>query len=112
VKALGVKEKASKEDIERFALWYVENKLREKGYEIKGRRGEGYDLEVEKSNETIYVEVKGRRELGDIELTEKETQKAIELKENYWLIVVKDIPNSPRIILVKKSSLLTHKDGY
>ncbi|HHC19064.1 MAG TPA: DUF3883 domain-containing protein [Euryarchaeota archaeon] len=108
VKALGVKEKASKEDIERFALWYTEIKLREKGYDIKGRKGEGYDLEVEKFGETTYVEVKGRRELGDIELTEKETQKAIEFREHYWLIVVKDIPNNPRIILVKNpASLLT-----
>ena len=108
VKAFGVKEKASKEDIERFALWYTEIKLREKGYEIKGRRGEGYDLEVEKLGKTMYVEVKGRRELGDIELTEKETRKAIEFREHYWLIVVKDIPNNPRIILVKNpASLLT-----
>ena len=46
--------------------------------------------------------------MSDIELTEKETQKAIEFKERYWLILVKDIPNNPRAILVKNpASLLT-----
>ncbi|MEZ0394799.1 MAG: DUF3883 domain-containing protein, partial [Desulfurococcaceae archaeon] len=45
--------------------------------------------------------VKGRRELGDIELTENETRKAVEHRGRYWLIVVRDIPNNPRTILVK-----------
>ena len=60
-----------------------------------------FNKKIEKLGKTIYVEVKGRRELGDIELTEKETQKALELKDDYWLIVIKDIPNNPRAILVK-----------
>ena len=108
-KALGVRERASEEDVERFALWYAEKKLMEKGYDIKGRRGEGYDLEITDGlGRTIYVEVKGRRELGDIEFTEKETQKAMELRKNYWLIVVKDLPNNPRAILIEDpASLLT-----
>lgn len=108
VRALGVREEASKEDVERFALWYAERKLQERGYVIKVHKGEGYDLEAEELGKTVYVEVKGRKELGDIELTEKETQKAVELKDNYWLIVVRDIPNNPRAILVRNpASLLT-----
>ena len=52
---------------------------------------------VGSNNETYYVEVKGRRKLDDIELTEKETEKAREYREKYWLIVVYNIPNNPRI---------------
>jgi len=108
VKALGVKEKVSREDIERFAVWYTTKQLQGKGYGTKELKGEGYDILIEKSGKSIYVEVKGRRELSDIELTEKETQKAIEYKQHYWLIVVKDIPYDPKIILVENpASLLT-----
>ena len=96
VEALGVKEEA-KEYVEEFALWFTRRKLEESGYRVE-KAGDGYDLRVIGSNnETYYVEVKGRRKLDDIELTEKETEKAREYREKYWLIVVYDIPNNPRI---------------
>ena len=97
VEVLGVKEEASKEDVERFALWFTKRKLEGNGYRVEEAR-DGYDLRVVGSNnETYYVEVKGRRKLDDIELTEKETEKAREYREKYWLIVVYNIPNNPRI---------------
>jgi hypothetical protein len=36
------------------------------------------------------IEVKGRRAVGDIELTENEWAKSANIRQNYWLYVVYD----------------------
>jgi hypothetical protein len=103
-KALGVKEGVGTDVVRRFAEWFVEKRLEEKGYEVVSRGGEGYDLRVSKEGEEVCVEVKGTRKVGeieDIDLPEKESQVAHELKGRYWLVVVEGIPNNPRAWLLK-----------
>jgi hypothetical protein len=103
-KSLGVKESVEKERdiVRRFAEWFVEKRLEERGYKVVSRGGEGYDLRVAREGEEVCVEVKGRRvEEEDYVLPEKESQVAHELKERYWLVVVEGIPNSPKAWLLK-----------
>jgi hypothetical protein len=108
VEVLGVKESVSSEVVERFAEWFAEKKLSEKGYRIVGKGGE-YDFKVNIGGEVICVEVKGRRksinEL-DVELTENEVKTALKLKDKYWLVVVESIPNDPRVWILRDPARL------
>lgn len=109
MRALGVRSKASSEDVERFALWFAESKLRDMGYTIEGRGGEGYDLIVRRGDETVYVEVKGRKELNDIELSQRETEMAHEYGNRYWLIVVENVSNDPKAYLIRNPSSMQQR---
>jgi len=103
-KSLGVKEGVGTDVVRRFAEWFVEERLKEEGYNVVSRGGEGYDLRVSKEGKEVCVEVKGTRKVGeieDIDLPEKESQVAHELKERYWLVVVEGIPNNPKAWLLK-----------
>ena len=103
-KTLGVKESVGREIVEKFTEWFVEKKLRERGYEILRRGGDGYDiLARSREGEEVYVEVKGRKEIGegDIKLTENESRHARERKDRYWLVLVEKIPNDPKAWLLK-----------
>jgi hypothetical protein len=108
VEALDVKESASNEDVEKFAEWFAERKLSEKGYRIVGK-GSGCDFKVDVGGEVVCVEVKGRRksinEL-DVELTENEVKTSLELKDKYWLVVVESIPNNPRLWILRNPARL------
>lgn len=101
-KVLGVKEEVSgSEPVEDFAVWFAERRLRSKGYEVVRPKTEGYDLLAKRGDETVYVEVKGRRRLGDVKLTEKESELARRYRDRYWLVVVADIPNDPKAYLIR-----------
>lgn len=53
-------------------------------------------------DENLCIEVKGRRAVGDIELTENEWAKAANLREDYWLYVVYDCATAnPRLLRVQ-----------
>ena len=103
VDVLDVKKSVSDEVVGHFAEWFVKRRLAEKGYEVKGR-SEGCDFNIVKGGELICVEVKGRRknirEVGEVNLSEKGTEVAFNLREKFWLVVVENIPNHPRAWLV------------
>ncbi|MEM1694937.1 MAG: DUF3883 domain-containing protein, partial [Ignisphaera sp.] len=64
----------------------------------------GFDYEAKMEGSSILVEVKGRKKTIDeieINLTEAETHEAYEHKENYWIAVVVNIPNSPTLYIIK-----------
>ncbi|MBU4485641.1 MAG: DUF3883 domain-containing protein [Candidatus Delongbacteria bacterium] len=48
----------------------------------------GYDIKSSDSSNTRFIEVKGRTESGDVEITSNEWSKAKELDNNYFLYVV------------------------
>ena len=101
-KYFGVREEViTTEIIEDFAEVYIKRKLRKHGYEIISGPGDGYDLKVRKGDEELYIEVKGRRRLSDIDLTPDQTKKAIEYKDRYIVIIVFNIPNEPRISFIR-----------
>ncbi|HXF50747.1 MAG TPA: helicase-related protein [Dehalococcoidia bacterium] len=63
------------------------------GYDLLSRRPDG---------ETRCIEVKGRRGVGDVELTENELAKAANLRDTYWLYVVYDCAAmNPRLLRVR-----------
>jgi len=63
----------------------------------------GFDLLSHRpSGEKRCIEVKGRRAVGDIELTENEWAKAANLRQDYWLYTVYDCATArPRLLRVQ-----------
>jgi hypothetical protein len=63
----------------------------------------GFDvLSKRHSGDERAIEVKGRVGTGDVELTENEWAKAINLRERYWLYAVFDCGSpSPRLLCVQ-----------
>jgi hypothetical protein len=63
----------------------------------------GFDFLVRRaSGEEIGVEVKGRSRVGDVELTENEWPRAVNLRSRYWLYVVYDCATPhPRLLRVQ-----------
>jgi superfamily II DNA or RNA helicase/DNA-binding XRE family transcriptional regulator len=63
----------------------------------------GFDvLSQRHSGEELAIEVKGRVSTSDVELTENEWAKAINLRERYWLYVVFECgSSSPRLVRVR-----------
>jgi len=76
----------------------------------------GFDLLSTQHDGTLRcIEVKGRRLVGDIELTENEWAKSANLRHNYWLYVVYDcVTAQPRLHRVQdpfKSLIVQAKGG-
>lgn len=62
----------------------------------------GFDVFSRRSDHERAIEVKGRVESGDVELTENEWAKAINLRGRYWLYVVMNCgSSSPRLFRVQ-----------
>jgi hypothetical protein len=63
----------------------------------------GFDLLSRRANgEERCIEVKGRRAVGDVQLSENEWAKAANLRERYWLYVVYDCAAThPRLLRVR-----------
>ena len=63
----------------------------------------GFDLLTRRPDgEQRYIEVKGRRAVGDVELKENEWAKGANLPEHYWLYVVYDCAATyPRLLRVQ-----------
>ena len=65
--------------------------------------GDGYDFELDFADESFYLaEVKGlKTEIGSIRFTEKEIIRAEEHADNYFLVVVKNLINTPQFSLTQ-----------
>jgi hypothetical protein len=62
----------------------------------------GFDVFSKRSDHERAIEVKGRVETGDVELTENEWAKAINLRSRYWLYVVMNCGSpSPKLFRVQ-----------
>ncbi|MBI2863764.1 MAG: DUF3883 domain-containing protein [Chloroflexi bacterium] len=75
------------------------------GFDLRSRRHDGDER---------CIEVKGRRAVGDVELTENEWAKAANLREQYWLYVVFDCAAAhPRLLRVRDpfATLLVRAKG-
>lgn len=62
----------------------------------------GFDLLSQRRNgDRLCIEVKGRRGVGDIELTENEWVRSANLRREYWLYVVYDcVSSQPRLVRI------------
>jgi hypothetical protein len=71
----------------------VSNPADAAGYDLLSRRPDG---------EERCIEVKGRRAIGDVQLSENEWAKAANLRERYWLYVVYDCAAlNPRLLRIQ-----------
>lgn len=81
------------QDVSTPALAFASGLDKSPGFDLLSRRPEG---------ERRCIEVKGRRAVGDVELTENEWAKAANLREQYWLYVVYDCTAAyPRLMRIK-----------
>lgn len=59
--------------------------------------GDGYDFQIKLNSKYFLAEVKGVREQsGAIRLTQSEFEKALEFKQDYFLVVVSNLISSPK----------------
>ena len=101
-KAGGVKESPDN-GVETFAMGFAIERLgaRCKAVTPVESQNYGYDLNVEmRSSEKIVVEVKGRSDEQEIELTPRETEAADLRKNTYFLCVVASIPHNPSMHMI------------
>lgn len=64
--------------------------------------GDGYDFQIEKNNSFLLAEIKGvRLSNGSIRITKNEYQKALEYKNNYILVVVSNLIETPKITVIE-----------
>jgi superfamily II DNA or RNA helicase len=64
----------------------------------------GFDIRSKGKDETRYIEVKARKDEGNIALTCNEWFKAKRFKEEYWLYVVANAATNPTLYIVKNPS--------
>ena len=63
--------------------------------------GDGYDFQIQIGNEYLLTEVKGiRTDYGAIRFTENEFQKANEFTDKYFLVVVSNLSNTPKMSVI------------
>ena len=64
--------------------------------------GDGYDFQVNVTNDSFLAEIKGIREdKGKFRLTENEYQKALKYKGNYIVTLIMNLNEIPRIITIE-----------
>ncbi len=63
---------------------------------------DGYDFQIEISKNYFLAEVKGvAKNSGNIRMTEKEYQKAQEFSNSYFLVVVSNLINTPKMTVIE-----------
>lgn len=59
--------------------------------------GDGYDFQIQCNNNFFLTEVKGiRTNVGSIRLTQNEYKKAMEYKDDYFLVVISNLSSTPK----------------
>lgn len=67
--------------------------------------GDGYDFQIQCNSEYLLAEVKGlRTEKGSIRMTQNEYKKAVEYKNNYVLVVVSNLQDTPKLSYIENPS--------
>jgi len=68
--------------------------------------GCGYDFRIESATRNIYIEVKGMADFsGGILFTDKEWTVAKEKADDYFICIVKNIPDDPKISFIQNPSI-------
>lgn len=63
--------------------------------------GDGYDFQIQKSDSIILAEIKGvRSKKGAFRLTENEYNKAKEYKNDYGIVIVSNLDESPKMTVI------------
>jgi len=65
----------------------------------------GFDIRSKGKDEVRYIEVKARRDEGDVALTPNEWFKAKRFKEKYWLYIVSNASKNPTLFIVNNPAV-------
>ena len=85
-----------------IAMEYEKNQGREP--EDVSKENLGFDIRSKNKDEIRYVEVKARKDVGNVALTCNEWFKAKRFKEQYWLYVVTDASMNPALYVINNPS--------
>ncbi len=90
-----------------YMKYFEEHSLPVKGELVDCRElGCGYDFEINDNRQKYYIEVKGMASVdGGILFTNKEWQMAIKQKNNYYLVVIKNVASTPEIFIIQNPAL-------
>ena len=93
---------ASDEEIEKIGMQIAMEYERSQGRipEDVSKENLGFDIRSKGENEVRYIEVKARKDEGDVALTQNEWFKAKRFKEQYWLYVVANAAIKPTLYLI------------
>jgi hypothetical protein len=102
VKAKKTDQMVSDEEIERIGMEIAMEYERSQGREPEDVSIEnlGFDIRSREKDEIRYIEVKARKEEGDVALTVNEWLKARRFKENYWLYIVCNAITNPTLYII------------
>ena len=102
VKAKKTDQMVSDEEIERIGMEIAMEHERSQGREPEDVSIEnlGFDIRSRGKDEIRYIEVKARKEEGDVALTVNEWLKARRFKENYWLYIVCNAITNPTLYII------------
>ncbi len=92
----------SNEEIERIGMEIAMEYERMQGRnpEDVSEENLGFDIRSKGEGEIRYIEVKARRDEGEVALTWNEWFKAKRFKENYWLYVVSNAVKNPTLYII------------
>jgi len=92
----------SDEEIERIGMEIAMEYERSQGREPEdvSKENLGFDIRSRGKDEIRYIEVKARKDEGDVALTVNEWLKAKRFKENYWLYIVCNAITSPTLYII------------
>jgi hypothetical protein len=92
----------SDEEIERIGMEIAMEYERSQGREPEdvSKENLGFDIRSRGKDEIRYIEVKARKDEGDVALTVNEWLKAKRFKENYWLYIVCNAISNPTLYII------------
>ena len=95
-------EMVSDEEIERIGMEIAMEYERKKGRhpEDVSKENLGFDIRSKGRDETRYIEVKARKDFGDVALTPNEWFKAKRFRNQYWLYVVLNAASKPELYII------------
>jgi hypothetical protein len=95
-------EMVSDEEIEKIGMEIAINYEKSQGrvpFDVS-KENLGYDIKSKSEGEIRYIEVKARKDEGQIVLTPNEWLKAKRFKEQYWLYVVSNAVKNPTLYII------------
>jgi superfamily II DNA or RNA helicase len=102
VKPTSAKDMVSDEEIERIGMEITMEYEQSEGREPEdvSKENLGFDIRSRGGGETRYIEVKARKDEGQVALTRNEWFKAKRFKEQYWLYVVANAATNPTLYII------------
>ncbi len=102
IKPADVSEMVSDEEIEKIGMEIAMKYERDQGREPEdvSKENLGFDIRSKGKDEIRYIEVKARKDEGEIALTKNEWLNAKRFREKYWLYVVAKAASSPSLYII------------